>query len=133
MNKELIQKELQLKAVKSSGPGGQSVNNVSSKVILFFDIPLSEGLNNNEKILLYKTLRPRLTNEQHLILSCEETRSQLKNKQLVIDRFFEILKSNLIIPKKRKASKPSKASIKRIKDKKKQRGELKKSRQKPQY
>ena len=133
MNKELIQKELQFKAVKSSGPGGQSVNNVSSKVILFFDIPLSEGLNNNEKILLYKTLRPRLTNEQHLILSCEETRSQLKNKQLVIDRFFEILKSNLIIPKKRKASKPSKASIKRIKDKKKQRGELKKSRQKPQY
>ncbi|AZQ64965.1 aminoacyl-tRNA hydrolase [Flammeovirga pectinis] len=133
MNKEILIKELQFKAIRSSGAGGQHVNKVSSKVVLSFDVAKSEGLNSREKTLLYKNISSRLTNEKELQLACDDSRSQVQNKNKVIDRFFDLLKVGLFVPKKRLASKPSKASIKRMKDKKKKRGDLKKLRQKPNY
>ncbi|MBB6462233.1 alternative ribosome rescue aminoacyl-tRNA hydrolase ArfB [Flammeovirga kamogawensis] len=133
MNKEVLIKELQFKAIRSSGAGGQHVNKVSSKVVLSFNVEKSEGLNSREKTLLYKNISSRLTNDKELILACDDSRSQVQNKNKVIDRFFDLLKVGLFVPKKRLASKPSKASIKRMKDKKKKRGDLKKLRQKPNY
>jgi ribosome-associated protein len=120
VNKQQVHSELQFKAVRSSGAGGQNVNKVSSKVELSFDVSASEGLSDAEKERLLQKLKTRLTNEGVLILQCDEARSQHKNKDLVIKRFFEVLRKALTVPKKRKPTKPTKSSIeKRLKSKKK--------------
>jgi ribosome-associated protein len=131
MNREQLFTELIFKAVRSSGAGGQNVNKVSSKVVLTFDLNKSQGLSEEEKTLLVINLSSRLTSENILILNCDEDRSQLKNKEIITKRFFELLKKGLFVPKERKATKIPKAAIrKRIKDKKSL-GEIKKSRRKP--
>ena len=131
MNKEVLLKELTYKAIRSSGAGGQHVNKVSSKVVLSFDLYNSKGLVWSEKKLLYQSIASRLTMEKVLILACDDSRSQLQNKNKAIERFFEILKTGLFVAKRRVAAKPSKSSVKRGKDKKKQRGQLKSLRKKP--
>ncbi|MFV5694562.1 alternative ribosome rescue aminoacyl-tRNA hydrolase ArfB [Flavobacterium sp. LB3P122] len=131
MEKEKIISELTLKAVRSSGAGGQNVNKVSSKVVLTFDLKKSQSLTQEEKLLLETKLSSRLTTELVLILNCDEDRSQLKNKEIVIKRFLEIIKNGLIIPKERRATKIPKSVIrKRIKNKKNI-SEVKKNRKKP--
>ena len=131
MNREQLLTELTFKAVRSSGAGGQNVNKVASKVVLTFDIPKSQAFSEEEKTLIYSNLASRLTTDGVLILHCDEDRSQLKNKEIVIKRFLELIKKGLFVPKERKATKVPKAAIrKRIKDKKNL-GEIKKSRRKP--
>jgi len=121
MNKEAILKELQFKAVRSSGAGGQHVNKVSSKVELSFDIPNSVAISENEKELLLKNLSTRLTKEGILQLSSDESRSQHTNKEKGLKRFFELIEKGLIVPKKRKPIKMSKAQkLKRLDEKQKQ-------------
>lgn len=125
--------ELQYKAVRSSGAGGQNVNKVSSKVVLTFDLKNSKALNDTEKELLKVNLASRLTSESVLILNCDEDRSQLKNKEIVTKRFLELIKKGLIVPKGRKPTKIPKSVIrKRIKDKKNV-SEIKKNRRKPDF
>jgi len=131
MDKTILIKELSFKTARSSGAGGQHVNKVSSKVILSFDIENSEGLNMREKKLLKKALASRLTTEGILNLSSEESKSQHQNKDLVIKRFLSTLKKGLIVPKRRIATKPTKASKKRNLDDKKRRGQTKALRNKP--
>lgn len=119
MKKEVILNELEYKAVRSSGAGGQNVNKVSSKVVLSFSIENSQGLNNDEKELIKQKLLNRLTSESVLILNCDEDRSQLKNKEIVTKRLFDVLEKALIKPKPRKATKIPKSVIeKRLKEKK---------------
>ena len=131
MNREQLLAELTFKAVRSSGAGGQNVNKVASKVVLTFDIPKSQAFSEEEKTLIYSNLASRLTTDGVLILNCDEDRSQLKNKEIVIKRFLELIKKGLFVPKERKATKVPKATIrKRIKDKKNL-GEIKKSLRKP--
>lgn len=131
MDTEKIISELNFKAVRSSGSGGQNVNKVSSKVVLNFDLNASQALSNEEKLLLQENLSARLTSENILILNCDEDRSQLKNKDIVTKRFLEIIKKGLFVPKIRKATKVPKSVIKkRIKDKKNV-SDLKQSRKKP--
>ncbi|AYN06264.1 MULTISPECIES: alternative ribosome rescue aminoacyl-tRNA hydrolase ArfB [unclassified Flavobacterium] len=123
--------ELSYKAVRSSGAGGQNVNKVSSKVVLTFDLRNSQALSDEEKTLLEIKLATRLTLDVILILTCDEDRSQLKNKSIVTKRFLELIKNALIIQKPRKATKIPKSVIrKRIKDKKNV-SEIKQSRKKP--
>jgi ribosome-associated protein len=131
MEREKIIAELSFKAVRSSGAGGQNVNKVSSKVVLTFDLKNSQALTEEEKLLLETKLSSRLTTDLVLILNCDEDRSQLKNKEIVIKRFLEIIKNGLIVPKERKPTKIPKSVIrKRIKDKKNV-SEVKKNRRKP--
>ncbi|WP_035669658.1 alternative ribosome rescue aminoacyl-tRNA hydrolase ArfB [Flavobacterium sp. 83] len=131
MKREKIITELGLKAVRSSGAGGQNVNKVSSKVVLTFDLKNSQALTEEEKLLLETKLSSRLTTDLVLILNCDEDRSQLKNKEIVIKRFLQIITNGLIIPKERKATKIPKSIIrKRIKDKKNV-SEIKKNRKRP--
>jgi len=133
LDKEKIISELQFKAVRSSGAGGQNVNKVASKVVLSFDLNTSQALSQEEKALLSVKLASRLTNEQVLILNCEEDRSQLKNKTLVIKRFLTIIATGLVIPKSRKPTKIPKSVVKkRIKDKKNV-ADIKRSRRKPYF
>jgi len=120
LDKKQIHSELQFKAMRSSGAGGQHVNKVSSKVELTFNIPASDGLSEIEKQRLQLKLKSRLTNEGNIILQCDESRSQYKNKDLVVKRFFDLLKKAMEVPKRRKPTKPTKSSIeKRLKSKKK--------------
>ena len=133
MEPNKIISELQYKAVRSSGAGGQNVNKVSSKVVLTFDLKNSQALSEEEKALLENKLANRLTSEQILILNCDEDRSQFKNKAIVTKRFLDIITTGLHIPKIRKATKIPKSVIrKRIKDKKNV-SEIKKSRKKPDF
>ena len=130
MNIEIISSELNFKAVRSSGAGGQNVNKVSSKIVLIFDVATSQGLNENEKLLLYTKLKTKISQENLLILTCDEDRSQFKNKKIIIKRFFEMIEKALVKPKIRKATKISKAANeKRIQEKKKA-GEIKAGRKK---
>lgn len=120
MDKNTILKELQFKAVRSSGAGGQHVNKVASKVELYFSIPESEGLTEFEKNLLAKNLSNRISKEGVLILSNSESRSQHSNKEKIIKQFFQEIKKGLIIPKKRKLTKISSSQKrKRLQEKKK--------------
>jgi ribosome-associated protein len=95
MEREKLLSELQLKAVRSSGAGGQNVNKVSSKVVLSFDLKNSNALTDEEKALLEHTIFSRLTSDSVLILNCDEDRSQLKNKEIVTKRFLDILTKGL--------------------------------------
>ncbi len=106
------------KAVRSSGAGGQNVNKVSSKVVLTFDLLNSQAISEEEKNRIQNKIATRLTSENILILSCDEDRSQIKNKELVVKRFLDLLKKALIIPKVRKPTKVPKLVIeKRLKQK----------------
>lgn len=120
MDAQTILHECQFKAVRSSGSGGQHVNKVSSKVELQFNVAQSEGLSDLEKTRIQQKLASKLTQEHVLILQAGDTRSQHRNKQLVISRFLTLVKEALKVPKKRKATKPTRASItKRLETKQK--------------
>lgn len=128
--KQLIQ-EISYKAVRSSGAGGQNVNKVSSKVELHFSIPASNALSETEKERALKKLASRLTKSEELILQCDESRSQHKNKEIVTQRFLELLKDSLKKPKPRKKTKtPRAAKLKRLREKK-MRSEKKAGRKNP--
>jgi ribosome-associated protein len=129
---ENIIKELNFKAVRSSGSGGQHVNKVSSKVELFFDLQNSSALAEEEKELLLKNLKSKFSKEHILILTCDESRSQHKNKEIVINRFVKLITNGLKVPKKRKPTKPSKSSVKKRLDKKKKQAYKKALRNKPE-
>ena len=133
MQQEQILTELQFKAIRSSGPGGQHANKVSSKVELFFHIESSAGLTERQKKRALLKLGNKISKEGNLILQCDESRSQHKNKELVTKRFLKLLEKSLMVPKARKKSRPTRSSIeKRLKSKKL--ASLKKTnRGKPEY
>lgn len=130
MNTEIITSELNFKAVRSSGAGGQNVNKVSSKMVLIFDVATSLGLDEEEKQLLQTKLKTKISQENLLILTCDEDRSQFKNKRIIIKRFFEMLEKALVKPKIRKATKISKGANERRIQEKKKAGEIKAGRKK---
>jgi len=131
MNIQTIISELNFKAVRSSGAGGQNVNKVSSKVVLKFDINNSAGLSEEEKTLVIHNLLPRLTSENILILNSDEDRSQVRNKEIAIKRFLAIMSKAILVPKIRKATKVPKSVIKKRLRDKKNLSEIKQSRRKP--
>ena len=133
MNTSLLQTELSFKATPSSGPGGQHVNKVSTRVTLYWSLGKSAAFDESQKVLLSNRLKNRLTSDNVLQLTVDSTRSQYRNKQLVITKFFELLQIGLTPLKKRKKLKPSKLSkIKRLKSKKRQ-SEKKENRRRPQF
>ena len=118
MDKDQLLQELRFKAVRSSGAGGQHVNKVSSKIELAFDIFNSQALSDVEKERIYLKLGNRLTKENVLLLQCDESRSQHKNKELAKQRLIELLERALVVPKKRRKTKPSRSAIeKRLRSK----------------
>ncbi|MEN8124208.1 MAG: alternative ribosome rescue aminoacyl-tRNA hydrolase ArfB [Bacteroidota bacterium] len=131
MDTETLYNELKYTASRSSGPGGQHANKVSSKVQLIFDLEKSKAFTEDEKQILFKNLKNRFTKDNILILSSDDSRSQHKNKEIVTDRFLKIIQKGLIVPKERKATKPKQASIKKRLDKKKKLAYKKALRRKP--
>ncbi|MFT7073742.1 alternative ribosome rescue aminoacyl-tRNA hydrolase ArfB [Patiriisocius sp. Uisw_017] len=130
MNTEIVIKELTFKAVRSSGPGGQHVNKTSSKVNVSFDIENSKGLTETEKNKVREKLSNRVSSAAVLSISCSDSRSQHRNKALVVEKLLRLLKKSLRVVKPRKKTKPSRSAIeRRVTSKKK--NALKKSNRRP--
>lgn len=133
MDKEILLSELKFKAVRSSGAGGQNVNKVSSKVVLSFDLANSLGLTQEEKELSLTKISTKLTQENILILTSEEDRSQLKNKEVVIKKFLKVIENGLKIPKERKETKIPRAVKEKRLQEKKSTASIKENRKKPNF
>lgn len=129
---QAILNELTFKAIKSSGAGGQHVNKTASKVELSFDLQHSNVLSEIQKELLKTRLKTRLTKSYLLIMQCGESRSQLRNKTIVIERFLELLKVNLLEDKQRIPTKIPKAVIKKRLSNKRKTSEKKANRKPPE-
>ena len=122
--------EIKWRFSRSSGPGGQNVNKIESRVEIIFDLEDSKVLNDYQKEILKRNLNNKLVNNT-LRLAVQEHRNQLLNRQLALMKASSILKNALNKPfKLRKSTQPTKASQKKRVEFKKKRGELKKSRQK---
>lgn len=130
LTNELLGSEIVFTTSRSSGPGGQNVNKVNSKVTLKFDVTYSTLLTEDEKAILLSKLSRHLTKEGVLLLTAQDKRSQLENKEAVLLKFDRLLAKAFEKKKVRKSTKPSKGAIqKRIKSKK-ELSEKKKWRQK---
>ncbi|WP_430909160.1 alternative ribosome rescue aminoacyl-tRNA hydrolase ArfB [Maribacter sp. 2-571] len=128
MNREQLLSELEFKAARSSGAGGQHVNKVATKILLLFSVANSLALSESEKAMLLEKLSQRVNKEGNLILQCDETRSQFRNKALAIARFLALVDTSLCPVKKRKKTRPSKAADRKRLEAKKKKSQKKASR-----
>ena len=131
MDTDKIITELDYKAVRSSGAGGQNVNKVSSKVVLSFNLPASSSLSEEEKALAETRLASRLTTDGVLVLQCDEDRSQLRNKAIVTKRFIQIMEGALKVEKPRKPTKIPRSVIKKRIENKRRQSDKKQTRRRP--
>jgi ribosome-associated protein len=123
-----IEKELIFSASRSSGPGGQNVNKVSSKVELRFNLLMTLKFSDEEKDLIFRKLKNKITRDGELVLVSQSERTQLMNKIVVTEKFFDLVSSSLTVQKKRRSTRPTLSSkIKRL-DGKRNRGTIKKMR-----
>lgn len=118
---------------RSSGPGGQHVNTTDSAVMLRFDVANSPSLPSMVKARLASIAGSRMTRDGVLVLKSEGSRSQLANRQEVRERLFALIREATIIPKERRATKPTKASQKRRVEGKMKRSQVKAGRGKVSY
>ncbi|WP_426432229.1 alternative ribosome rescue aminoacyl-tRNA hydrolase ArfB [Winogradskyella sp. HB-48] len=120
MDVEALKSELTYKAVRSSGSGGQHVNKVASKVVLYFNLEASAQFTDEEKIRLAMFFQNRLNKQGVLILDSSESRSQFRNKALVTQKFLDLIVEGLKEEKERKQTKvPNAVKRKRLETKRK--------------
>ena len=120
MDVKVLKSELTYKYVRSSGSGGQHVNKVSSKAELYFNIEDSKVFSDDEKQKLSEGFKNRLNKDRVLMLACDESRSQFRNKAIVTWRFLELIEEGLKEAKERIKTKiPKSVKRKRLANKRK--------------
>jgi ribosome-associated protein len=113
--------ELDVRVSRSSGAGGQHVNKTSSRVEIFWNIPASRALTDEQRNRLLEKLASRLTTQGSIRIVASDMRSQTRNRELAEEKLVETVRRGLIVPKKRRATRPTRASKEaRLESKKRQ-------------
>lgn len=120
--------EITYQASRASGPGGQNVNKVESRVELRWNLPASQVLNDVQKQLILEKLANQLTANGDLLVVAQDDRSQLRNKEIALARFHELLQKSLRRPKPRRATRPSAGAVRQRLEGKKRQSDKKASR-----
>ncbi|MGA7614775.1 MAG: alternative ribosome rescue aminoacyl-tRNA hydrolase ArfB [Thermoanaerobaculia bacterium] len=130
INEELTipESEIRLTATRSSGPGGQNVNKVSSRITLEFDVAHSPSLSDEQREKILARLKNRISNDGVLQISAQAFRTQLANREAAMLRFGELLRDALKERKRRKKTRKPKAAVEQRLEAKKRRGGIKKER-----
>jgi len=123
--------ELSFSFVRASGPGGQSVNKVATAVQLRFDVVASPSLPGDVRERLLRLAGNRLTGDGILVIEAQRFRSQLRNREDAVERLVRLIRRATEKPKKRRKTRPSRASVERRLEAKQRRGRLKNSRRPP--
>lgn len=118
--------EIELRASRSSGPGGQHANVTASRIEAVFDVTASESLSDSQRERILTRLGPRVT------AIAQDTRSQMRNRELALERLRERIAAALVTQRARRDTKPSRGARERRLTQKKQRGETKRGRKRPQ-
>jgi ribosome-associated protein len=132
MNWPTILSELSFRTSRSSGAGGQHVNKTETKVEVLFHVESSNGLDENEKVKIASKLAARINDNGELILASQKSRSQVANKEDVIERLQKLLEKALLPVVKRKKTRPSAEAKEERLMKKKQQAEKKELRKRPE-
>ncbi|KFC72809.1 alternative ribosome rescue aminoacyl-tRNA hydrolase ArfB [Bosea sp. 2YAB26] len=127
----LDESELEESFVRSSGPGGQHVNKVSSAVQLKFDARRSPSLPNDVAIRLMKIAGSRLTQDGVIVIVAQAQRSQKRNREEALERLLDMIREAAVRPETRRPTKPTKASKERRLQSKDRRSSIKSARSKP--
>ncbi len=130
MAPEYFRREVIFKAVRSRGPGGQNVNKVSSAAQVNWDLEHSLLFTPEQKARLRVRLAPLMTNDGYIQFRADEFRDLERNKTRCLEKLADLVSKALFVPKKRKATKPTKSSVRKRIDAKSHRGEIKKLRKK---
>lgn len=120
--------ELEYRATRSSGPGGQHVNTSSTRIELVWDVAGSPTLHEDDRVRLLEKLAPRLDTAGRLRLVAQGERSQLRNRDAATARLIDVVRKALVVPKRRKATRPTAASREKRLQQKRQRSTLKRDR-----
>ncbi len=123
--------EVELSYARSGGPGGQHVNKTSSKVLLRWNPTTSEALSEEDRQRLVAKLASRLTEEGDLLITSERNREQSRNVDDAVAKLVDVVRAALKRERKRRKTKPTRASQQRRLDSKKRRGETKRGRRRP--
>ncbi|MCP4445090.1 MAG: aminoacyl-tRNA hydrolase [Myxococcales bacterium] len=127
------EREVRESFVTSTGPGGQNVNKVATKVELRWVPKYSSAFRDVELTYLLHSLEHRLTNRGELLVTCDEHRTQIRNREEIRSKLAAIVRKALVRPKNRRATRPTKASVRRRLDGKRKRSDVKKGRSKARH
>ncbi|MEE9392741.1 MAG: alternative ribosome rescue aminoacyl-tRNA hydrolase ArfB [Planctomycetota bacterium] len=127
-NLTIPDEDLKFETGTASGPGGQNVNKVETRVTLLFDLEHSASVTASQRARLHEQLSTRISKDGILRVVSQKERSQSGNRRLVVERFIEILREALFVERKRRPTRATRGSVRRRLEQKKQRSDIKKGR-----